>query len=292
MLKTAQLVRLRPPRCVLDEVVLKKWYLKGGNGPLAQASFTMEDLLDHPLIAERYFFPRPEEPENFYDITAADGVRLRCFYFETKPGARTLVHYHGNGEIVVDYLYGFLSDMVDLGLNVLLVEYRGYGGSTGKPRLGKMLDDVAVVREAMSLDPKKTFIYGRSLGAIFATEWVFQEPEVAGLILESGVANPYERLALRVDPKELGVGPEALMARCRERMDHQAKLAAFRGPLLLFHAAGDKLIPLEHAQHHLAWAAGTRKELVVFPRGDHNTILTYNWQDMVAHLKTFTADGI
>lgn len=247
----------------------------------------MQDLLDHPLISSRYFFPRPDEPENYKDIESFDGTRLRSFYFETNPQARTLVHYHGNGETVVDYLYGFLSDIVDLGLNLLLVEYRGYGGSTGEPQLGKMLQDVAAVREAVKLDPAKTFLYGRSLGAIFAVEWAYQEPNIAGLILESGVANPHQRLSLRLEAQEMGVDPEVFSAACSEKLDHKVKLAAYKGPLLVFHAQKDSLVPLDQAESNLEWAAGKYKKLVVFPRGDHNTILTYNWKDMVGHLKEF-----
>jgi alpha-beta hydrolase superfamily lysophospholipase len=247
----------------------------------------MESLLDHGLISERYFFPRPDQPESYRDFTASDGVRLRCFEQRRHPEGKTLVHYHGNGETVADYLHDFVEAIDKLGHNLLLVEYRGYGGSSGRPQLGKMLDDVRAVRQAAGLRPEDTFVYGRSVGAIFAVEWAFQEPRIGGLVLESGVANPHQRLTLRLDAAELGVDQEAFEAACAEHLDHQRKLAGYHGPLLVLHAAGDSLVTPDHARSHMEWAQGPEKTLVLFPRGDHNTILTYNWSEMLRHLAGF-----
>jgi hypothetical protein len=247
----------------------------------------MENLLDHPIISERYFFPRPDQPHEYRDFQAADGARLRCFEHRPHAHGKTLVHYHGNGETVADYLHDFVGDVAGLGVNVLLVEYRGYGGSTGLPQLGKMLEDVAAVRQACGLNPRETYLYGRSVGAIFAVEWAHQQPDIAGLILESGVANPHQRLTMRLDAAELGVDQDAFDAACAERLDHRAKLGNYHGPLLVFHAAGDSLVSVEHAHSHMEWAAGKEKTQVIFPRGDHNTILTYNWSEMLRHLAGF-----
>lgn len=249
----------------------------------------MDELLDHPVISERYFFPRPDQPPEYRDFLTPDGVRLRCFEHRPHPGVKTLVHYHGNGEVVADYLHDFVGDVAELGLNVLLVEYRGYGGSTGQARLGKMLDDVTTVREGCGLASEEVVLYGRSVGAIFALEWISQDPEVAGLVLESGVADPHQRLALRLDPAELGVDQETFLAACAQRLSHQSKLSNYHGPLLVFHAINDSLVELNHAQLHMEWSKSPDKKLVTFHRGDHNTILTYNWREMLEHLRGFVA---
>lgn len=245
----------------------------------------MDCLLDHPVISERYFFPRPDQPPATRDFWAADGVRLRCFEHSPHPGAKTLVHYHGNGETVADYLHDFVDAVAALGANLLLVEYRGYGGSGGIPQLGKMLDDVAAVRQAYGLEPGKTVLYGRSVGAIFALEWAFQEPGVSALVLESGVADPLQRLTLRLDPEELGVTAAELAQICDQRLNHRTKLANFTGTLLVLHAAGDSLVTADHAHLHMQWAERADKRLVLFPRGDHNTIFTYNGEEILRHLQ-------
>lgn len=248
-----------------------------------------EDLLNHPVISERYFFPRSGSPPAFRDFVAPDGIRLRCFEHRPHPGAKTLIHYHGNGEIVSDYLHDFVEAVGGLGVNLLLVEYRGYGGSSGRPELAKMLNDVAVVREGCGLTPEETFIYGRSVGAIFAVEWAAQEPRIAGLILESGVADPRQRLEIRLAPEDLGVSSEVFEKACREKLDHQQKLSQYFGPLLVLHAAGDSLVEASHAHQHMEWTPGEDKTLVLYPRGDHNTILEANWNEYLGHLRDFVA---
>ena len=64
------------------------------------------EILNHPIISERYFFPRATTiPEPFW--VECEGARLACAYHETDAEAHTIVHFHGNGEVVADYLDGF-----------------------------------------------------------------------------------------------------------------------------------------------------------------------------------------
>jgi pimeloyl-ACP methyl ester carboxylesterase len=245
------------------------------------------DLLNHPVISERYFFPRPGRPREFTDFQGVDGARLRCSQCRPHPLAKTLIHFHGNGEIVADYDDGYLENLAALGVNVLMVEYRGYGDSEGQCQLGKMLQDVDCVREQCGLAAEETVIYGRSVGAIFAVEWARREPDIAGLILESGVADPYQRLAIRLTPEELGVTEGQLKAACREYLDHRVKLESYHGPLLVLHAAQDTLVTPDHAQAHMDYCPSDDKRLVLFPRGGHNTILGANWRDYLTEMGAF-----
>ncbi len=57
------------------------------------------ELLDHRLISERYFFPRQGGLVDPFWIDCGE-ARLACAYHEIDPDAKTLVHVHGNGEIV------------------------------------------------------------------------------------------------------------------------------------------------------------------------------------------------
>ena len=63
-------------------------------------------ILDHPIVSSRYFFPRHETFPNPYWIDAADGSKLACSYHVVNPTATTVVYFHGNGEVVADYLPG------------------------------------------------------------------------------------------------------------------------------------------------------------------------------------------
>jgi len=105
-------------------------------------------ILDHPLVSSRYFFPRCEALPQPYWVDAVDGSRLACSYHVVNPAAKTVIYFHGNGEIVADYLPGFPDWLGQAGYNVLLAEYRGYGMSTGQPGLVGMLDDVSAITAA------------------------------------------------------------------------------------------------------------------------------------------------
>ena len=62
----------------------------------------MPNILDHPLICERYFFPRKGCFADPFWVDCGD-AQLACSYHEIDPTAKTLIHFHGNGEIVDDW---------------------------------------------------------------------------------------------------------------------------------------------------------------------------------------------
>jgi pimeloyl-ACP methyl ester carboxylesterase len=231
------------------------------------------DLLDHPLIAERYFFPRHSRPRSRLDVDAGDAI-LACALHRVDPEGHTVVHFHGNGEVVADWQGGLEDFTGPLGWDLLLAEYRGYGASTGEPLLGRMLADVGPILRAAGT-PGRLVVFGRSVGSIFALEAVARCPEVAGLVLESAIADPLERLLLRIEPRELGVDAAAFEKVVAARLDHRAKIAGYRGPVLVLHTRHDGLIDPSHAERLAAWAGGPVTK-VIFEDGDHNSILATN----------------
>ena len=242
------------------------------------------DLLDHPLIAERYFFPRRARPRSRLDVDAGDAI-LACALHRASPEGNAVVHFHGNGEVVADWQEGFEGFLGRLGWDLLLAEYRGYGASTGEPLLGRMLEDVEPILRAAG-PPGKLVVFGRSVGSIFALEAVARFPGVAGLVLESAIADPLERLLLRIEPHELGVDAAAFEAAVAARLDHRAKIAGYRGPVLVLHARHDGLIDPSHAERLAAWAGGPVTK-VIFEQGDHNSILSENQERYLAAVAEF-----
>jgi pimeloyl-ACP methyl ester carboxylesterase len=244
-------------------------------------------LLDHPLLASRYFFPRRASIPSPLWVDAGD-ARLACaLHRVVDPDALTIVHFHGNGEVVADWLEDLPGPVAALGCNLLLAEYRGYGQSTGAPALGRMLDDVeAVVRAAGP--PERVVLFGRSVGSIFALEAAARFPQAAGLVIESGIADVLERLLLRVEPRELDATAEELEAAVAARLDHRRKIAAYRGPTLILHTLFDELVPVTHAERLAEWAGGP-VTLELLDRGGHNTILAENAPAYLAALADLVA---
>ena len=234
----------------------------------------MSDLLNHPLICERYFFPRGAPPIDSHSINVP-GATLACWSDRRDVRLPLLVHFHGNGELVHDWIRPLGAFTERVGFRLFLAEYRGYGASTGRPELGRLLDDVGAIAEAVGTSPERIVVMGRSVGSIFAIEWARRFPSTAGLIIESGIHDVYERLALRLAPHEVDL--DALRQRVEARCNHGAVLGDFQSPSLFLHALNDHLVGVEHARRNHA-ASGERSELVVFPQGDHNSILYENQQ--------------
>jgi pimeloyl-ACP methyl ester carboxylesterase len=244
------------------------------------------NLLDHPLICERYFFPEREPLADAVQVPVEGGV-LACWRSRPPSDRPVLVHFHGNGERVHHWIGAFVS-VADLqGFDVFLAEYRGYGGSTGTPALVGMLDDVGPIMSAVGVASDRVVAFGRSVGSIYAIELAHRFPDIAGLVLESGIADVAQRLLERVQPAELGCSQADFDAAIAERFDHRQKLAGFTGPLLVLHAEQDTLVTVDHGVRNHAWAGSSDKTLVRFPEGDHNTILSANAPDYIVQLRRF-----
>lgn len=113
---------------------------------------THESILDHPAVSGRYLFPQPRYVNSPFTV-AVDGAELACYRQIVDPESFTMVHFHGNGEAVADYVPDMADAFAAFGLNSLFVDYREYGGSTGKARLVAMLGDGEAAIKAAGLEP-------------------------------------------------------------------------------------------------------------------------------------------
>jgi pimeloyl-ACP methyl ester carboxylesterase len=247
-------------------------------------------ILDHPLIAERYFFPeRQHLSGDGARRIELDGATLACYHHAPLDGALTVVHFHGNAEIVGDYVGPVMEAFEAIGLNAFFAEYRGYGDSTGTPALGTMLDDVPAVLDATGIPPGKMLLFGRSVGSLFALRAASSRPDVAGLILESAIAEPLERILMRVTPEEMGTTREELAATVSGVLDHERILRDFHRPVLVLHTRNDGLVDVDNARRLHAWAAGPGR-LRIFEEGDHSSILRSNDEAYFAAIESFVRE--
>lgn len=177
-----------------------------------------------------------------------------------EPGTAPLLLFaHGNAELV-DFWPASFEEPRRWGLAVLLVEYPGYGRSTGRPsersiaRVMAAAHDWAAARP--EVDARRIVGYGRSVGGA-AIGLLTRDRELAALVLESTFTS-VPAMAGR-----LGV-PGFLM---RDRFDTLAALRGFPGPALVLHGTRDTIVPTEESRT-LA-AANPRAELHLLACG-HN----------------------
>ncbi len=235
--------------------------------------------LDHPAVNSGIFFPRPDPgypaPPGSEDleIDVGDGVVVAARFHPADPSRPTVLHFHGNGEIVADY-----DDMAPAfhaaGASLLCADFRGYGRSTGSPSMRGLVEDAHPVLDAVLPvladrgHAGPLVVMGRSLGSAPAIELASSRgDDVAGLIVESGFARTLPLLGL------LGITVSFLGLDHVEGDDNEDKMSRVEVPVLILHADGDMIVPFWHAERNLERASASSKKLVTIPGADHNTII-------------------
>ena len=151
-----------------------------------------------------------------------------------------VICFHGNGE-VIDFLPEQFEGFVRLGMGVLLVEYPGFGRSTGNPTEESITETAVAAYDAVlqreEVDPERVVIFGRSLGGGAACALAARRPSRA-LILQSTFTStrPFARNFL---------APGFLL---RDVFDNAAVVAAYRQQILLVHGSNDTIVPPEHSR--------------------------------------------
>ena len=140
------------------------------------------------------FYPEPGQPFTpqkakleYRDVTltAADGTRLHGWWLPAKAGVEvkgTVLHLHGNGGNLAWHLGGSWW-LPEQGYQVLLLDYRGYGLSQGKPTLPAVYQDIAAafdwLDQAPQVQGKPQVLLGQSLGGAMAIHYLAQHPQQA-----------------------------------------------------------------------------------------------------------------
>jgi alpha-beta hydrolase superfamily lysophospholipase len=237
------------------------------------------EKLDQPEVLSLLFHPRKEVGVGpcagviDHEFPVAKDVHIGARFHAASPEAPNILFFHGNGEIVSDY--DEIGPMFnEFGMNFLVVDYRGYGRSGGKPTATAMMQDSRLIFrqvQAWLLERNHTgpfFVMGRSLGSCCAIEVAaaFQD-DIAGLIIESGFACTLPLLRL------MGLDAEAFGIEEGDGFMNYAKMASIVKPTFILHARYDQLIPVADAEILQAQSGAHSKEFRVVPGADHNTVM-------------------
>ncbi len=248
-------------------------------------------LYDHEVVSAAYFFGRPTSPLPEDDhaervpLRLEDGTEIAAWRLRVTPGKPrpVLLYLYGNGETASDQLMHWPAWAGEAGLDLLLVDYPGYGASGGRATFGGCAEAARVALAHLLARPAddvaSVIVAGRSAGSIFAIDAAAahaDEKRVAAVLLESGIAELTGRLADRAPWAELGLDRERLIEEVARDFDHAAKLATLRCPVLVLHTRHDGIVPVEHGERLAAFAGDRLHRLVLFENGDHNSIQLIN----------------
>ncbi len=213
------------------------------------------------------FEPRPElqtTPERIglkaeeVHIPSGNGVERGDLYAWWIPAERadapTMLYLHGNDKNIGNARdLDRVMRLHSMGFNLLTVDYRGYGKSTGgEPTEAKVYEDAEVswnyLIKNRADDPKRTFIYGHSLGGAIAIDLAEHHPEAAGIIAESTFTSMVD-----MGKRKYAYMPVDLLL--NQRFDSLSKVSHLKIPLLLIHGTWDRRVPYQMSQRLFERAA-------------------------------------
>jgi fermentation-respiration switch protein FrsA (DUF1100 family) len=229
-------------------------------------AFTFQDKL--------IFFPQPLDKNYRYNLTGddkevfistSDGNLINGILFHRAGNQNVVLYFHGNGGSL-DSWQMISQQILPLKCDLLIIDYRGYGKSTGSFSEKGFYDDAHSAYRFLinsGYTPDQIIAYGRSLGTGIATELATTE-KVKALIVES----PYTSLADVAAEKMSWLLPKLLL---RYRLNTLKRAGQLKVPVLVIHGAQDELIPCAHGQKIYA-AISSPKKLLLIAGGGHNNL--------------------
>lgn len=233
--------------------------------------------LDQPQVLSVIFYPRknvsvppPGSTDCFIAVDKNTSVACRLYMHDSKSAS--ILCFHGNAEVISDYDY--IAPLYNqLGINLFVAEYRGYGASQGEPAFSTMISDASIIFESFIAIlnqhhySKRIFVMGRSLGSVSALEITCShQKQIKGLIIESGFGSIL-KLLLHQD------FPIGYLDFKDTEFPNVTNIRSVTIPTLILHGRADTLIPSSEAQLLFDNAASEDKRLVIIPKANHNDIM-------------------
>jgi len=201
-------------------------------------------------------------------LTTADGEKINALFFGS-TGEDVVLYFHGNAGDLSGWQF-VAEDFTQAGYSVMIVDYRGYGKSSGSiSEKGFYADaDAAydfLVRQK-KFNPQEIVIYGRSIGSGVAVDLASRVP-CKGLVLESA----YSSLGALADEKVPFFFPSLYL---KYSFNNAKKINRVKSPVVFVHGTHDTLIPSAHSEHLYNRFQG-RKKLILVAKAEHNDLSSF-----------------
>ncbi len=229
------------------------------------------------LIQERFIFkPEKLKPDFVYKydipfkelfIDVAAGVRINGLHFYAKNPLGLILYFHGNTRSIKGWAK-YARDFYRYQYDVVLVDYRGFGKSTGRKSEKEMLNDVQIVYDTLAVQYHENHIivYGRSLGSGFAAK-LASDNSPRYLILDS----PYYSFTKAVQ-RFIPVLPMRYVLRYRLQTDKWIRKVNCH--TYIIHGSKDWLIPISQSQK-LQQLNPRKITLITIEGGGHNNLPSF-----------------
>jgi uncharacterized protein len=230
--------------------------------------FLQEKLIFKPERLHQDFEFKYDAPfeELFFDIEP--GVRINALHFYRPNPAGLILYLHGNSRSIKGWAK-YAKDFYRYNYDVVLVDYRGFGKSTGKRSEYKMLSDIQFVYKQLCLKypEEHILVYGRSMGSGFATK-IASDNSPRYLILDAPYYS-FKKVAERFTP----FLPHRFILRFHLRTD--TWIQKVKCHTYIIHGTKDWLIPISHSKK-LQALNPNKITLITIENGGHNNLPSFD----------------
>ena len=199
--------------------------------------FYQRKLLYHPNFSNHVTGDGLIHSIEKINIKTEDNIDLKGWFHLKDLKKKTILFFHGNAGTLDNRIYK-LNFLGNLDINFLIIAWRGYSGSSGKPtELGLYQDAKSAVNwlNLKGIAEKNIILYGESLGTSVAIE-IGQNKNFAGMILEA----PFTSM-VDTGKKYYPFFPVKLLL--KDKYESKNKIKNIKFPILVMHGKKDKIIP-------------------------------------------------
>lgn len=207
-------------------------------------------------------------------LSTPDGERLIAWRAQAREGWPTILYLHGNAGSLAGRADRFQRYQRE-GFGLMMLSWRGYSGSTGRPSEAKNVADATLAYDALvasGVRPRDVLVYGESLGSGVAIQLAAVR-SVGGLVLDA----PYTSI---VDVALLSYPYLPVRPLLLDRYESSRHIANVSVPVLILHGERDSVVPVRMGRALYEMARGEKK-LILFPDGGHVDLDSYGAVDEV-----------
>lgn len=225
-------------------------------------------LIFYPGRLPADFRFRTDSPSQEVFITTSDREKINALFF---PGSRpdVLLYLHGNAGDLSGWQF-VAEDFTPFGYNILIIDYRGYGKSSGSISEAGLYGDAEAaykfLLEEKNFTPESIIVYGRSIGSGVAID-LASKKNCKGLVLES----PFSSFSSLANEKVPLFFPSIYL---KFRFNSIQKINDVRCPVIFLHGNRDTLIPISHTEKLHDRFQGKKMKVEV-AQASHNDINAY-----------------
>lgn len=203
-------------------------------------------------------------------INTPDGEKLHGYFFPaSEKTSKVLLYLHGNGDNVGGWYPAPVGIQKHVPVNALLMDYRGYGKSTGKPTIEGVIKDAFAMYECLlqrGYKGEDISLYGRSLGGGIALELATKK-KFCSVILQSTFTS------LREIAKDLYPTIPSFLIK-NNLLNSIELIKKVNVPVFISHGSEDEVISVKHS-YRLFEAANEPKKLLTLKGATHNDVSVY-----------------